>query len=430
KDNSIDETFNNATENEKIAESHLEKCDIKAFQWFYERNFDKFFQFVRPNSEKSVQVRCFQYPPSKVLTVTANSAFNLSSHFKSVHKGMNQKLIDGTKKRKLDDEVSNDSEAKNKQMKLISETFLGQIQYFCLTADLWSSRRRAFLGVTIHWICSKTFQPHIDEIIKSFRIPIRKILKIITDGGSNFKKAFKDHQREDEIFEDEDDLEDLTDHLSESSNEQTFLPSHGRCGSHSICLILTSDIKIKKQRVIKKKKELTAFQLEYKLFRETIFDPVLAKCQELFNKQQNSSKAADLVHSYLNRYLVTPSPTRWNSLFDSIVCLSALLDEMPEELLNVTNGLGLERITPMDHAIIKEYIRITENLANALDILQGKYMYQGVFSPTIHKMNHKIKDIQELTYCLPLKTLILKSIEKRFPDTMKDDYLKAMLLHP
>ncbi|KAJ6639386.1 hypothetical protein Bhyg_12130 [Pseudolycoriella hygida] len=54
---------------------------------------------------------------------------------------------------------------------------------------------------------------------------------------------------------------------------------------------------------------------------------------------------------------------------------------MPEELLNVTNGLGLERITPMDHAIIKEYIRITENLANALDILQGeKYMYQGVFS--------------------------------------------------
>lgn len=59
-------------------------------------------------------------------------------------------------------------------------------------------------------------------------------------------------------------------------------------------------------------------------------------------------------------------------------------------------------------------IQLTENLANALDILQGeKYMYQGVYSPTIHKMKQKIDDIQELAYCLPLKKLILKSIEKR-----------------
>lgn len=331
------------------------------------------------------------------------------------------------------------------------------IQYFCLTADLWSSRRRSFLGVTIHWICSRTFSrkknalacrrikgkhssdvlaAQIDEIIKSFRIPIRKILKIITDGGSNFKKALKDHQQADEIFEDEDDIEDLTDLLSESNNEQIFLPPHGRCAAHSICLILTSDVKIKKQRATKKKRDVPAFDSEYKNFRETILDPVLAKCQELFNKQQNSSKAADLVHNYLNRYLVTPSPTRWNSLYDSCVTLSELLDKKPEEMLNVTNGLGLERITPRDHAILKEYIKvteifsnffrgsvtnfinfelqITEPLANALDILQGeKYMYQGVFSPTIHQMKHKISDLQDLTYCLPLKTLILKSIEKR-----------------
>lgn len=256
-----------------------------------------------------------------------------------------------------------------------------EIQYFCLTADLWSSRRRAFLGGTIHWICPKTLTrkknalacrrmrgkhtgeilaANLDEIIKSFEIPIRKILKIVTDGGSNFKKALKDHQLESAVLEG--DSEDVADLLSDSNNEQIFLPPHGRCSSHSICLIMTSDTKVKKQNApdknTKKRKEMTAFDAEYKNFRDVILDPVLEKCQDLFNKQQNSAKAADLVHRYLNRYLITPSPTRWNSLFDSAVVLSLLLDTMPEAILNVTKGVGLERITPKDHVILKEYIQV------------------------------------------------------------------------
>lgn len=267
-----------------------------------------------------------------------------------------------TRKKLIDTLLLEFNILKNGQINEYSE-----IQYFCLTADLWSSRRRAFLGVTIHWICPKSLTrkknalacrrmrgkhtgdkiaASIDEIIKSFEIPIRKILKIITDGGSNFKKAFNDHQLENEVFEDEDDTEDVADLLSESNNEQIFLPRHGRCGSHSICLIMTSDIKVKKQKsqdkTTRKRKEMTAMETEFKNFRDATLDPVLAKCQELFNKQQKSSKAADLVHSYLNRYLVTPSPTRWNSLFDSIVVLSSLLDTMPEAMLNVTNGLGFK----------------------------------------------------------------------------------------
>lgn len=78
---SKDETMD-TVQNEKVADCNLEKCKIKAFQWFYERNFDRFFQFVRANSEKSVQVRCLQCPPTKSLNVTANTAFNLNSHFK------------------------------------------------------------------------------------------------------------------------------------------------------------------------------------------------------------------------------------------------------------------------------------------------------------------------------------------------------------
>ncbi|KAJ6648333.1 hypothetical protein Bhyg_03561 [Pseudolycoriella hygida] len=136
-----------------------------------------------------------------------------------------------------------------------------------------------------------------------------------------------------------------------------------------------------------KRKQLTAFETEFNDFRVNTLDPVLKKCQDLFNMQSKSSKAADLIHSFLNRYLVVPSATRWNSLYDSVTLLSTLLDDKPEEMTDVMTGLSLEKISSREHDVLKEYIKITENVADALDVLQGEvYMYQGVFSPTIHKM--------------------------------------------
>lgn len=261
------------------------------------------------------------------------------------------------------------------------------IQYFCLTADLWSSRRRAFLGVTIHWICPQSYKRiknsmacrritgvhsaevlarNLHEIIQFFKIPTREILKIITDGGTNFKKAMKDHQIEyDEATDDDENYEyDLTDLLNEGNNDEIFLPPHDLCASHSLCLSLTSDIKLKKPKKKngpqkRKEKELTAFEKEFNDFREFVLDPVLTKCKNLFNKQSNSPKAADLIHSYLHRYLVTPSPTRWNSLFDSCTILSTLIDEKPNEMECVTTGLGLDNFNSTDSEILKEYIEVT-----------------------------------------------------------------------
>jgi hypothetical protein len=262
-----------------------------------------------------------------------------------------------------------------------------KIQYFCMTTDVWSSYRRSFLGVTIHWICPATYKRkhnalacrrikgklsgqvlacHIADIIKSFKIPIRKVLKIITDGGSNFKKAFTDHQLiESEETYDEDFNEDMSDILNESENrdEQIFLPNHGRCGSHSMCLILTSDTKSKEPRKSKKKEnELSEDDKTYNHFLQTILDPVLKKCKDLFKKQQNSSKAADVIQSHLNRYLLTPSPTRWNSLYDSLNLLSTLITEKPKEMLNIFTELCLEKIEPKEQVILREYVKVISHL--------------------------------------------------------------------
>lgn len=54
----------------------------KTFEWFYERQFDKFFEFIKAKSEKTVSVRCLLCPPQKTLTVTTNSAYNLKIHIK------------------------------------------------------------------------------------------------------------------------------------------------------------------------------------------------------------------------------------------------------------------------------------------------------------------------------------------------------------
>ncbi|KAJ6639491.1 hypothetical protein Bhyg_12237 [Pseudolycoriella hygida] len=349
---------------------------------------------------------------------TKNSAYNLNIHMKSAHKLLNDRYVKETTKRKMGDTSPGDDVGpKEKQMKL----------------DVFHN------GGLVN-------QEKVDQMILNYIID--KVLPFSTVENKSFKELVltgKSHSmkvmtrlEDDPNDADEDKYEDDSDELTmllADTNRDIFLPPHDRCSSHSLCLVLTSDIKVKKLRQSKKgthkRKQLTAFETEFNDFRVNTLDPVLKKCQDLFNMQSKSSKAADLIHSFLNRYLVVPSATKWNSLYDSVTLLSTLLDDKPEEMTVVMTGLSLEKISSRDHDVLKEYIKITENVADALDVLQGEvYMYQGVFSPTIHKMTQKINGILDLKYCTALKQRILESIEKRFSDYMKDDYLKATLLHP
>lgn len=59
-------------------------------------------------------------------------------------------------------------------------------------------------------------------------------------------------------------------------------------------------------------------------------------------------------------------------------------------------------------------MKITESLADALDILQGEeYMFLGVYAPTLYQLKEKLKKVSGLEYCMPLKEMILRSIDKR-----------------
>lgn len=89
---------------------------------------------------------------------------------------------------------------------------LNDAQFVCTTIDIWSGKKRSFLGVTCHWISinnlnriskalacrlfkgSHTYDKIsdlINEINSEFNLSPTKIVATITDNGSNFVKAFK-----------------------------------------------------------------------------------------------------------------------------------------------------------------------------------------------------------------------------------------------
>ncbi|CAI6359497.1 unnamed protein product [Macrosiphum euphorbiae] len=93
----------------------------------------------------------------------------------------------------------------------IKEEF-NDVKFVCTTVDIWSGKKRSFLGVTAHWIsknnlnriskalaCRRFKGSHtydkisdlIHEINSEFNLASTKIIATITDNGSNFVKAFK-----------------------------------------------------------------------------------------------------------------------------------------------------------------------------------------------------------------------------------------------
>lgn len=85
-------------------------------------------------------------------------------------------------------------------------------KYTCLTTDIWSSLNKSYLGMTMHYIEENTYQRFsfaiacrriegshnyiniekcITEILRNYKIYIRKISHTVTDNATNFGKAFR-----------------------------------------------------------------------------------------------------------------------------------------------------------------------------------------------------------------------------------------------
>lgn len=100
------------------------------------------------------------------------------------------------------------------------QTIFSEQKWICLTADIWSSKNRSFLGVSGHFMdenldrqsyvlsCKYFPAPHNYQTISEFfqlvysrfGINSRSIVATVTDNGRNFVKAFQTFGRNDEEF--------------------------------------------------------------------------------------------------------------------------------------------------------------------------------------------------------------------------------------
>lgn len=221
---------------------------------------------------------------------------------------------------------------------------LDKADYVSTTADCWTSRRRSFLGMTVHWMgqdldrrsaclgVRRVYGSHtynvvgkaISNIHTEFKIS-SKVNCTITDNGSNFLKAFdmfkrpsspeenpaadedvshdEDEEEDDFVFigigdilncgPEEVDLGDADHDLSLEVEDHIHLPPHMRCTCHSLNLVATTDVK----------------NIDSVRFQK-LKSSVDAKLTAIWNKQSRSSLASDFIKATMGELFVIHNATR------------------------------------------------------------------------------------------------------------------------
>lgn len=340
-----------------------------------------------------------------------------------------------------------------KKISVLSTNFFDNIKsslqdmpFVCTTADIWSSKKKSFLGVTCHWIDQQSLQRKsialacrrfsgthsfdkiaemLEDINNSFGLSETKIIGTVTDNGSNFVKAFKEfginlqgdiilktvlNQGQTEFDEesileaseldDEDELVLPSSIISESDNQTNILlPNHFRCVTHTINLIATTDI-------IKTLNNSHSLRSKH--------TAIMNKCSLLWNKC-GRPKSAEVIKETLGHYLSYPGVTRWNSYYDALAQIFKEKDKLNILFEKLDLKPHILKETDLDY--IEEYLKILQPLAYAIDILQGdQNTYFGSVLPTIGSLYTKFHNmkLQNFKYLNSVVDSCLNSLKVRF----------------
>ncbi|KRT84000.1 hypothetical protein AMK59_1425 [Oryctes borbonicus] len=289
-----------------------------------------------------------------------------------------------------------------------------QIQkYICTTSDIWSARRRSFIGVTCHWIdgdfkrksyalsCQR-FKGRCDyrriaEVLQTvhtkFELDDEKVIATIGNNGFNFVKSFKIFGNIEETVRDKivsnysdtsEDDESSTeyDFVAEpkefgDKGEEYVLPRHKQCASYILNLIATSDCK-------------KAIQQSAKLcFKST---QAFIKCDSLWKKGAKP-EISDVVTSCLGHTISTLGITKWNFLYNNVKQILVEKEKMP----SLFQKLHLKYFTDGELLYLEEYCQVLEPIAITLNILQGQEnTFYGILLPILFSLKTKLEKMQNL----------------------------------
>ncbi|KMQ85726.1 tol2 transposase [Lasius niger] len=340
---------------------------------------------------------------------------------------------------------------------------LEAVDFVCTTADVWSSSKRSFLGITVHWIDSGTLKREgaaiacrrfkgahtydkvakvISEVHSEFDLKLCKITKTIIDNGSNMVKAFKMFGRSESIDISSSNCQQSNDYNTVSYDEdneddeidgdndllpQTFpepvkdyvsdyeLLSHERCPTHTLHLIAAVDTK-----------QAMAESNAYKKVHNSAF----GKCQALWNLCARSPKACETYLDATGKSSTSPCPTRWNSYYDSVNDLLIVKEHLNEALKILKFPLFKET----DLQFVSEYIKCLKPIAEAIQSLQGeKNTYYGMLLPELMRIVKILSSLkmENLKYCA--NDAILASVthpffKMKWVPKEKKEHVKALFL--
>ncbi|XP_026328932.1 uncharacterized protein LOC113236922 [Hyposmocoma kahamanoa] len=340
---------------------------------------------------------------------------------------------------------------------------LSNLDYVSTTADIWSTKTRSFLGVTAHWIDKNTLKrmscvlsfdrfkgshtydkiaEMLFEIQSLFKLKLEQVVSTTTDNGSNFVKAFREFGVTNYIPDFSDGDADLADtaevvrtsssiasdilydevllphnSIEEITTRELYLPRHLRCASHTLSLLATTDM----NNYIK---ESPISRVHYS---------AIAKCTLLWNMSRRP-KSAEIIQECLGNQLVYPCPTRWNSLYDSIVQLMKTKSKLNDlfDKLGKTNAFSA-----IELEYLEEFVEVLKPIATALDYIQGNNCYYGKLLPSLMSVRTRLERLQgnNLRHFSGVVSKLKDSLEKRFDNFFKlspevNEAILASCYHP
>ncbi|XP_057377029.1 uncharacterized protein LOC130698386 [Daphnia carinata] len=357
-----------------------------------------------------------------------------------------------------------------KKMKLKEK--LNQAKWLCTTADCWSSRRKSFLGMTIHWIsedfkresyclairrvqgkCDYDLLARLIESIHEEYDITSKVVATVTDNGSNFVKAFRlfsvkvpsiNTVASVDVASDSDQgpaksspkagcsfrqpyenaslvkiLEEMESDFSESDVENEDIAEH-----------LPSDASADFENVDEVHEDDAQFcflplteTLDIKDNAQDIYSlPTHRRCAShslnliaskdmLWKKQNRSTKASDVIQAKLKLLFVVHNETRWNSFFDAVERIRYFIHNKKQELKEVFEHFNIPYFRPAEEEYIKEFVKIMRPLADALDVLQAdRNVSMGYLLPTLTILKNKLLELKRTPGIVHCKSYITEII--------------------
>lgn len=321
-----------------------------------------------------------------------------------------------------------DNDFLDQRRKLVME--FKHIESIGLTCDIWSTPKRSFLGVTAHWIDSKTLKhkcavlscerflsPHTNEriaeqlqlVCSTFGVN-GKVIATTTDNASNFLKAFRvfgitfdsiKYDDETNEFDGNAECEFLDIDLTMS------LSAHISCSCHTFNLIASKD------------SAAALDDVKYSRIHTSAFN----KMNRLWNCTNRYAKA-EKIKKILGHSIYRPIITRWNSLQVQINNLNKI---DPNQLNEVMEELDLRKFTDIDLAFMKEFVKVTSPIANAIDYMQSNCHF-GLLLPTMYGTKWELNDLdnESIEFCGPLIRAIRKGFDDRFDFYFDFDDVRSM----